>query len=70
MALADLCNLNSFMKPNSTTTTAIYEDMVTNQCSNISNNYQLSMPPFENVSLSKKNYKNQKIRDLLIRISI
>lgn len=52
MALADICNFDSFMKPNSTTTSALYEDMVTNQCSNLQNNYQLAMPPFENVSLN------------------
>lgn len=50
MALADICNFDSCMKANSTTTSAIYDDMVTNQCTNIENNYQLAMPPFENVS--------------------
>lgn len=64
MALADMCSLNSFMKPNHTTTTAIYDDVVTNQCSNIGNNYQLAMPPFENVRFPpvqtlKWIYKNQ-----------
>lgn len=50
MALADICRFDNFMKPNSTTTSALFEDVMVNQCSNIENNYQLAMPPFENVS--------------------
>lgn len=50
MALADICGFNNFMKPNGTTSTALNDDMMLNQCSNMDNNYQLAMPPFENVS--------------------
>lgn len=50
MALAEICNFDSFMKPNSTTSSALFQDVIENQCSNIENNYQLAMPPFENVS--------------------
>lgn len=49
MALADICGFDKFMKPNGTTANALSDDMVLNQCSNIENNYQLAMPPFENV---------------------
>lgn len=50
MALAGICNFDNFMKPNSTTSSALFEDAMANQCSNIENNYQLAMPPFVNVS--------------------
>lgn len=48
MALAEICGFDSFMKPNHMTPMALNDDMM-NQCSNIDNNYQLAMPPFENV---------------------
>lgn len=49
MALADICGFNSFMKPKTTTPDALHDEMM-EQCANIDNNYQLAMPPFENVS--------------------
>lgn len=53
MALADICGFNNYMKPNGTTMSALHEEMMVNQCSNMDNNYQLAMPPFENVSITK-----------------
>lgn len=49
MALADICGFDNFMKPNGTTASALHDDMVIDQCTNLDNNYQLAMPPFENV---------------------
>lgn len=47
MALADICQLQSVLTPNKMI--ADHEDMI--QCTNFDNNYQLEMPPFENVSV-------------------
>lgn len=51
MALADICGLDTCLKRNDTTSNALSEDMMLNQCTNIENNYQLAMPPFANVRL-------------------
>lgn len=49
MALADLCQFDSVLKRKDMAIE--HGNMLLDQCTNLDNNYQLAMPPFENVSL-------------------
>lgn len=51
MALADICGLNNVIRRNDMSMDALKDDLLINS-GNMENNYQLAMPPYENVRLT------------------
>lgn len=79
MALADICGFDKHMKPNATTVDALGDEMF-NQCRNMSNNYELAMPPFTNVTIpfnstdsnpsQKMCHKNKPRFSIIVHLSV
>lgn len=57
MALADLCQFDSVLKRKDMAIE--HGNMLLDQCTNLDNNYQLAMPPFENVSVFFSRHLNK-----------